>query len=174
VRIAEGDLVKDDAKDELAGILAGYRARLSESLAQQAKMKADRASFVELFRSLSGGTIRPVLDDFVALLVKDGHEASILDQQEASARDGSFAPASIALRIVPIPIGAEGNKQSSNAPVEVKFSANQHSMKVLVSSSNNAHGSSGKRGEYDLRELTEDFVVSNVLKTIQEAFGKAH
>jgi hypothetical protein len=166
--------VKDDAKDELAGILAAYRTRLSDSLDRQAKMKADRASFIELFRSLTTGTIRPVLDDFVAVLTKDGHEATILDQQEASVRDGSFAPASIALRIVPTPIGGEPGKPSSNAPVEVKFSANQHSMKVLVSSSNNAHGSSGKRGEYELRELTEDFVVSNVLKTIQEAFAKAH
>ncbi len=166
--------MKDDAKGELAGILAAYRARLTESLDRQAKMKADRASFIELFRSLTTGTIRPVLDDFVTLLIKDGHEATVLEQQEASVRDGSFAPASIALRIVPIPIGGEANKQSSNAPVEVKFSANQHSMKVLVSSSNNAQGSSGKRGEYELRDLTEDFVVSNVLKTIQEAFAKAH
>lgn len=166
--------MKDDAKSELAGILSAYRARLSDSLDRQAKMKADRASFIELFRSLTTETIRPVLDDFVALLTKDGHEATILDQQEASVRDGSFAPASIALKIVPTPIGGEPGKQSSNAPVEVKFSANQHSMKVLVSSSNNAHGSSGKRGEYEVSELTEDFVVSNVLKTIQDAFAKAH
>ena len=107
----------------------------------------------------------------MSLLVKDGHEAKVLDQQEPSARDGSFAPASIALRIVPTPIG-EAGKQGGQAPIEVKFSANQQSMKVLISSSNNSQGSSGKRGEYDLQELTEDFVVSNVLKTIQEAFAR--
>jgi hypothetical protein len=163
--------MNDDAKNQLASILAGYRARLSEALDRQAKIKADRASFIELFRNLTTGTIRPILDDFVGLLVKDGHEANVLDQQEPSARDGSFAPASIALRIVPTPIG-EAGKQGGQAPIEVKFSANQQSMKVLISSSNNSQGSSGKRGEYDLQELTEDFVVSNVLKTIHEAFAR--
>jgi hypothetical protein len=65
----------------------------------------------------------------------------------------------------------DSGAQSTNSPVEIKFSANQSAMKVLVSSSHNAHGSSGKRGEYELGELTEEFVVSNVLRTLHDALA---
>jgi hypothetical protein len=165
--------MKDGAKEELTEILAAYRARLIESQERQAKIKADRASFIELYRNLKTTTIRPVLEDFVAQLNQEGHVASVVDQGEASDRNGAFTPASIALRVVPSPIGGGPSAPSGNAEVEVKFSANQQAMKVLVSSTNNAQGSSGKRGEYDLAELTEDFVVSNVLKTIRDAFAKS-
>ena len=65
----------------------------------------------------------------------------------------------------PFPLPSGGSR------IEVTFSANQHTMKVLVSSSNNANGAIGKRGDHELSELTTGFVESNVLKTIREAFA---
>jgi hypothetical protein len=164
--------MNNEAKSELKAILAAYRARLVDSQEREAKLRIARASFVEGFRTLKAERIGPVLDEFVVQLNEEGHEANVVDQQEATDRNGHFTPSSLALRIVPARAGDVSH--TSGARMEVTFSANQHTMKVLVSSSNNANGTMGKRGEYDLAELTVAFVVSNVLKTIREglAIGK--
>jgi len=159
------------AKSELKGILATYRARLVDSQDREAKLRTGRASFIEDFRTLKAERIGPVLEEVVVQLNEEGHQASVIDQQEASDRNGHFTPSSIALRIVPARMGDPSVAPSNTARIEVTFSANQHTMKVLVSSSNNANGTMGKRGEYDLTELTQEFVVSNVLKTIREGFA---
>ena len=161
----------DASKSELKGILATYRARLVDSQDREAKLRTGRATFIEVFRTLKADRIGPVLEDVVAQLNEEGHQASIIDQQEASDRNGHFTPSSIALRIVPARMGEASAAHAGSARIEVTFSANQHTMKVLVSSTNNANGTMGKRGEYDLAELTEQFVVSNVLKTIREGFA---
>jgi hypothetical protein len=161
----------DEAKNELQSILATYKARLVDSQERETKLRNARASFVDVFRTLKAERIAPVLEDFVAQLNEAGHQASVVDQQEASDRNGHFTPSSIALRIVPARIGDAAAAQTGGSRIEVTFSANQHTMKVLVSSSNNANGAMGKRGEHELSELTKDFVVVNVLKTIREAFA---
>jgi hypothetical protein len=161
----------DKAKDELRTILAAYKARVVDAQERDARVIAARASFVDEFRSLKVETIAPILDDFAAQLEEQGHEASVVAQEEASDRNGRFAPASIALRIVPARIGEAPAVQSNRTPIEVIFSANQHAMKVLVSSSNNGHGASGRRGDYDVAQLTTEFVVSNVLRTIRDALA---
>jgi len=166
-------MMDNDAKSELKNILAAYKARLVDGQDREAKLRSARASFIEVFRTLKAEKIGPVLQEFVAHLNDEGHQASVVDQQEAVDRNGHFAPSSIALKVVPLRMGEQPTGQSSSARIEVTFSANQHTMKVLVSSSNNPNGSTGKRGEYDLSELTKEFVVSNVLETIREAFAIA-
>ena len=169
-----GRTMDNEAKTELKGILAAYRARLVDSQERETKLRVARASFIEVFRTLKAERIGPVLNEFVVQLNEEGHQASVVDQQEASDRNGHFTPSSLALRIVPARMGNGSVAHSSTARLEITFSANQHTMKVLVSSSNNANGTMGKRGEYDLDELTIEFVVSNVIKTIREglAIGK--
>jgi hypothetical protein len=159
-----------ESDSELKSILAAYQARIVDAQEREAKRKADRASFIDVFRTLKAERIGPVLHDFAAQLNEHGHEASVVDQQDASDRNGRFTPASIALRVVPARIGEAPVGQSGRALVEVTFSANQDAMKVVISSSNNGQGTSGKRGQYDIEEVSQDFVVSNVLKTIREAF----
>jgi hypothetical protein len=161
----------EEARNELKSILTTYRARLVDSQEREAKIKTARAAFVEAFRSLKAERIGPVLEEFVVQLNEAGHPASVVDQQEASDRNGHFTPASIALRIVPARIGDMAPMPSGNTRIEVTFSANQHTMKVLVSSTNNSNGTIGKRGDYELSELTTAFVENNVLKTIREAFA---
>ena len=160
-----------EATNELQSILAAYKARLLESQEREAKIKAARAAFVDAFRSLKAERISPVLEEFVAQLNEAGHQASVVDQQEASDRNGQFTPASIALRIVPARANDMAALPSGGSRIEVTFSANQHTMKVLVSSSNNSNGAMGKRGDHELSELTTQFVENNVLKTIREAFA---
>ena len=163
--------MNDEAKSELKSILSAYKARVVDSHDREDKLRIARASFIEVFRALKAEQIAPLLEEFVVQLNEDGHEASVADQQEASDRNGHFTPSSIALRIVPLRVGDASGAHSASARIEVTFSANQHTMKVLVSSSNNANGTMGKRGEHDLAELTKPFVVSNVLKTIREGFS---
>ena len=160
-----------EAKNELTSILTAYRARLLDSQDRETKIKAARVNFVEAFRNLKADKIRPVLDEFVAQLNEAGHQASVVDQQEASDRNGQFTPASITLRIVPARIGEVVGSSTASTRVEITFSANQHTMKVLVSSSNNSNGAIGRRGDHDLGELTSTFVENNVLKTIRDAFA---
>jgi hypothetical protein len=160
-----------EAKNELQSILATYRARLVDSQEREAKIKTARAAFVDAFRTLKAERIGPVLEEFVAELNEAGHQASIVDQNEASDRNGQFTPASIALRLVPARGGDMAALPSGGSRIEVTFSANQHTMKVLVSSSNNSNGAIGKRGDHELSELTTGFVENNVLKTIREALA---
>jgi hypothetical protein len=159
----------DRARNELRDILSAYKARVVDSREREAKLRLTRASFIETFRKLKAERINPVLQEFVARLNEEGHEASVADQQEASDRDGHFTPSSIALRVFPARVAEAAGHAGSR--IEVTFSANQHTMKVFVSSSNNSNGSTGKRGEYDTSELTVQFVVDNVLKTIREHFA---
>ena len=168
---AKDGSMDDEAKHELQSILATYRARLVDSQERETKLRNARASFIDVFRTLKAETIAPVLEDFAAQLIEAGHQATVVDQRDASDRNGHFTPSSIALQIVPVRIGDAAATQSGSSRIEVTFSGNQQTMKVLVSSSNNANGAMGKRGEHELSELTKDFVVSNVLKTIREAFA---
>jgi hypothetical protein len=166
--------MNEEARKELKTILASYKAKLVDRNEREAHSRLARASFIEQFRTLKAEMIGPVLNEFAVQLNGEGHAASVIDQQEPSDLHGHFIPSSVALRVVPAKIGDAPGVQTGGAVVDVTFSANQHAMKVLVSSSNNAQGSSGKRGEYDLSELTEDFVVSNVLRTIRGAFAGAN
>jgi hypothetical protein len=164
--------MNSDAKDELKGILAAYQERLVGSRNRENKMKTDQVAFTELFRDLKTKIIVPVFEDFAGQLNEYGHVASIIDQEDPSHTLGSFSPANIALRIAPT-WDKSDSTHASSGPIEVKYSANQTEMNVLVSSSHNPRGSSGKRGEYKTAELTEEFVVNSVLITIREAFGRA-
>jgi hypothetical protein len=159
------------SENELKSILAAYHAKMVDAEEREAKRKADRVSFIDVFRTLKAERIGPVLQDFAARLNEHGHDASVVDHQDASDKNGRFTPASIALRVVPARIGDAPVGQSGRALVEVTFSANQDAMKVVISSSNNGQGTSGKRGQYDLEQVTQDFVVANVLTTIREAFS---
>ncbi len=163
--------MQSGAKNELKSILATYRARRLEAQEREANIRTARAAFVESFRALKAEKIGPVLDEFVAELNEAGHQASVVDQQEASDRNGQFTPASIALRITPPRIGDSPGSPAAGTRIEVTFSANQHTMKVLVSSSNNSNGTSGRRGDHELAELTTAFVEKNVLQTIREAYA---
>jgi hypothetical protein len=160
-----------EAKDELKSILATYQERLSDGRAREAKVKAARIAFVEAFQKVKTETIGPVLEEFAVQLNEAGHSASVVDQREASDRNGQFTPASVALRIAPARMGDMALVPSGGARIEVTFSAHDQTMKVVVSSSNNSNGSMGKRGEYELSELTSGFVEGHVLKTIREAFA---
>jgi hypothetical protein len=159
-----------EAKNELTSILATYRERVVDGQAREAKVKAARAAFVAAFARVKAEVIGPVLEEFVLHLNEAGHQASLADQKEGSDRNGQFSPASMALRIVPARIG-DMPLVPSGTRIEVNFSANEQTMKVLVSSSNNANGAIGKRGEYELADLDKRFVETHVLKTIREAFA---
>jgi hypothetical protein len=160
-----------EAKNELDSILTTYRERMVDGQAREAKAKAARAAFVEAFRSVKAERIGPVLEEFAVRLNEAGHHASVVDQQEASDRNGHFNPASIAIRIVPARIGEVAPLPSGGTRIEVTFSANEQTMKVLVSSSNNSNGSIGKRGDYEIADLTKGFVEGHVLRTLREAFA---
>jgi hypothetical protein len=159
------------AKEELKSILTAYQERLADGRAREAKVKAARAAFVEAFHKAKTDTIGPVLEEFAVQLNEAGHSASVLDQKEASDRNGRFTPSSVSLQIAPARMGDMALVPAGGARIEVTFSAHDQTMKVVVSSSNNSNGSLGKRGEYELSELTSGFVAGHVLKTIREAFA---
>jgi hypothetical protein len=159
-----------EAKSELNQILAEHRARLVDSQDREAKLKTARVEFVDAFRALKIEKIGPVLAEFVEKLNEAGHPSSVVEQQEESDRNGHFTPASMSLRISPTRTADPAGSTAGGTKVEVSFSANQHTMKVLVSSTSNANGTFGKRGDYELAELTTGFIESHVLKTIRAAF----
>jgi hypothetical protein len=165
--------MNSQAENELSTILAGYKVRVLDSQEREANIKAARAEFVETFRALKKDRIGPILEEFVARLKDGGHQATVLDQQEASDGNGRFTPASISLRVLPARVADSALAPSASARIEITFAANAQTIKVLVSSTNNGSGTTGRRGDYELSEMTVEFVEANVLTTIREGFALA-
>jgi hypothetical protein len=163
--------MKSEVKSQLEKVLGAYDARrVEEEHAAAVKRAADEA-FPGRFAKLRGETLRPALQEFVEVLGRHGHEATVTEQEESSTTTGGFAHAAIALRIHPKPF-AHKSAETNKAFIEIAFAANRNERKIVVSSSNttmNATGNLGKRGEYELEAMTPDVVAEQVTRTLQES-----
>lgn len=167
--------MKDDVKQKLQGLLTAYGDRLAQAERRAAAIKEAQAAFPERFAAAKEKIIRPALTEFVEELNREGHDATIRELDEGH-RDGAFASASIALRVVPKPFAKKATSaEASSSCIEIIFSANRSERKVVVSSNNtvlNSGGSRGKRGDYDVDAVTEEVVVEQVFNSLQEAFAE--
>jgi hypothetical protein len=163
--------MKDETKAQLETMLASYDEKLAEIERRNAAVRAAQAAFPERFDSLKATVIRPVLQEFIAVLEGRGHVASLREQEESSTTSGGITLAAISLRIIPKPFANKSTEKNNNF-IEITFSANRTERKITVSSTNtiiNSGGSRGKRGEYEVEGTTTDVVASHVLQTLHEA-----
>jgi hypothetical protein len=164
--------MKDETKAQLESMLASYDEKLAEAELRNAAIRAAQAAFPERFDSLKVTMIRPVLQEFIALLEGRAHAATLREQEESSSTSGGITLAAISLRIIPKPFANKSAEKNNNF-IEITFSANRTERKITVSSTNtiiNSGGSRGKRGEYEVEAITTDVVARHVLQTLQEAF----
>jgi hypothetical protein len=166
--------MKDQAKKQLDAILGAYDAKLAEVARVDEAKRAAQAAFPARFATARTETIRPAIQEFADALNALGHEATANEQEESSSTAGGVTSASVSLKIIPKPHArkpADANKKSF---IEITFAANRAERKVVVSSTNtliNSSGSLGKRGEYEVDEVTGDVVAHHVLQALQEAFA---
>jgi len=164
--------MKDETKAQLETMLASYDDKLGEVERRNAAVRAAQAAFPERFESLKATVIRPVLQEFIAVLEGRGHAAALREQEESSSTSGGITLAAISLRVVPKPFANKSVEKNNNF-IEVTLSANRTERKITVSSTNtiiNSGGSRGKRGEYEVDAITTEVVAGHVLQTLQEAF----
>jgi hypothetical protein len=165
--------MKDDAKTQLKKIISDYDAKLAENERVEKARREAQAAFPARFVSLKTEIIQPAIKEIVDMLNEGGHVASVREQEDSSTAEGGVKSAAISLRVVPRPFTAKASELNAIA-IEVTFSANRAARKVAVSSTNtmiNHGGTVGKRGEYELEDVTADVVTTHVLQTLTEAFG---
>lgn len=162
--------MKDDVKNELTRILGVYDDRLAETARTEAAKRAAELAFPGRYVALRSDAIRPALQEFAEVLNGRGHEVTVRELEESTSSEGGVTLASIALRIVP-KAHAVGNTANKKCFVEISFSANRNERRITVSSTNtmiNSAGSVGKRGDYDIEELTADVIQGHVLQTLRD------
>ena len=165
--------MKDDAKTQLKKIISDYDAKLAENERFEKAKREAQAAFPARFVSLKTEIIHPAIKEVVDMLNEGGHVASVREQEDSSTAEGGVKSAAISLRVVPRPFTAKASEVNAIS-IEVTFSANRAARKVAVSSTNtmiNHGGTVGKRGEYEIEDLTADIVTTHVLQTLAEAFG---
>jgi hypothetical protein len=166
--------MKDETKATLDKLLDDYDVRLAAIESRDAAVRAAQAAFPERFVALKTSTIRPALDEFIAVLKRHDHEGAVRDQDESATTASGVALASIALRIVPRPFASKSTTDAAKSFIEVTFSANRTERKVTVSSTStilDSGGSRGKRGEYDVDAVTPEVVAMHVLRALEEALA---
>jgi hypothetical protein len=164
--------MKDDAKTQLRAILAKYDDKLAETERRDTAVRAAQAAFPERFVALKTATVRPALEELVGMINGYGHESTVRDQEESATSATGVTLASISLRIVPKPFAHKSTTEAPKSFIEITFSANRTERKVTVSSTStilDSGGSRGKRGEYDLDDLTAEVVGNHVLQALEEA-----
>jgi hypothetical protein len=162
--------MKDDVKNELTRILGVYDDRLAETERAEAAKRAAELAFPGRYAALRSDAIRPALQEFAEILNGRGHEVTVRELEESTSSEGGVTLASIALRIVP-KAQAVGTTAIKKSFVEISFSANRNERRITVSSTNtmiNSAGSVGKRGDYDIVELTPDVIQGHVLQTLRD------
>ncbi len=164
--------MNDESRSLLKKIIGEYDAKLTEAERVAAATRAAHAAFPERFVTFKTETIRPELQEIADLLNERGHEASVREQDESSSAVGGVKSAAVSLRVVPKPFAHKSTEPNSSA-IEITFSANRSDRKITVSSTNtmmNHGGRVGKRGEYEIDDVTKEVVASHVIQTLNEAF----
>lgn len=164
--------MKVEAKQQLDRILGAYDEKLAEAARIEAAKRAAQAAFPERFGALKQ-TIRPIMQEIADALNARGHEAAVREQEESSSSTDGVKSAAVSLRVVPKPF-AHSARESNQVAIEVSFTANRAERKVIVSASNtmmNHAGRIGKRGEYEIDDVTTEVVATHVIETLGDAFG---
>jgi hypothetical protein len=165
--------MKDDTKNELTRILGLYDDRLAEAARAEAAKRAAELAFPGRYAALRSNAIRPALQEFADILNGRGHEVTVRELEESTSSEGGVTLASIALRIAP-KTHAASPSATKKSFVEISFSANRNERRITVSSTNtmiSSAGSVGKRGDYNIEEVTPEVIEGHVLQTLRDVLA---
>lgn len=91
-------------KTQLDEILLAHERKAAEREAVTAPLRGTAEAFLATFSQLARGVIRPVLEEFGAVIVSSGHDFSIRETRSTFDALGVPGPASISLALYPTSI----------------------------------------------------------------------
>jgi hypothetical protein len=162
----------EDAK-KLRSIVEAFKEKTDAATAKKADKKSKEAAFLEAFRKVIAETIRPALEEIVAVLKANGHDATIVQSPESRATDGR-SDKHESLKLTVLPKGYTRVHDHDALP-EVAFTGDTSNERIRVQVSERMPGESGgagPRGDHALDQITSDFVVKLTLEVLGKTLGR--
>jgi hypothetical protein len=165
--------MKDEDTKRLRSIVEAYDEKTDAASARKAEKKSKEVAFLDAFRKLIAETIRPALDEIVAVLKSSGHQGIIAQSQESRAVEGR-SDKHESLKFSVIPKGYTKLHEHDSLP-EVVFTADTSNERIRIYVSERMpgeSGGSGSRGDHTLDQITSDFVVKLTLEVLGKTLGR--
>lgn len=159
------------AKNSIESILEAYGKQQEAVRLEMERRRVEREAFLQEFQRKVRSVIRPVMEQVGELLVRNGHEFDILENESAAvARRDANA-------VVTLVIYPEGERPRTEEPVgwpHVALLSHPSKNTVLVYESAmmpNVGGPAGTAAEYLLDSITPDIVEKHIVSVLSRAMG---
>jgi len=160
---------------QLDALMGKYKQELAETKTRQAQTKTEEDIFLNEFKLLRREIIRPVMEDIGNELRTRGHEYGISEAEELVHPKSGTQHANITMKIIPAGFDWSAYTSFQQTP-SISFFALKHDKKICVWGSNmmpgrGRIGSAGPRGEFSVKEITNDVIEQEVLRVLEEIFN---
>lgn len=159
----------DDLTIELGKLLDQYDEKLRSVEERRRQVKADGAQFLKAFADLRLMVVRPVFEDFGAVLRARGHDFSITEREYALEHSDKAVEAEITMHIMPSGV-AESSLAADQLP-SLSLVTRHYNRTVCIRASSavpQSTSSAGPRGDYQLAQVNAELVKGELLKLIAE------
>lgn len=158
----------DSNKSELDSLMNRYKEDLSGLATKRQQEQASQDEFMKEFMRLEKEIVWPVIVDIGNQLNEYGHDYHVSEEDEYVDATAHFQPASITFNIFPATLDRSFYKPESTPYVQ--FIANRYAKKVGIVVSTmmpNIGGVVGAHGEYDLSQMTKEFVEKEIVEVLK-------
>jgi hypothetical protein len=156
-----------DVNIELGKLLDQYDEKRRAVEERRQQVKTDEGNFLKGFADLRTNVVRPVFEAIGVILKERGHDFNISEDEYAVEPGGKTTEAAISIRVMPA-----GMEESSHADAQLptlSFATRHYNKTVCIHSSNAVPQSGGPasvRGDYQLAQIDQDLVQTELLKLI--------
>lgn len=164
--------MKDSTEKRLAKILGDYDRRMSEEQEEREQEKSEDELFLEQFKELRRGTIRPVMEGIGNILREQGHEYRI-EEREYSV-DSQGRPQHPSIKMTVLRLDIPGSEYGGEPKPGVSFAATVRKKEIHGHHSAivpGAGGSAGPSGKYTLDSLSGDAAERDILAGLEKIFS---
>lgn len=170
--------VREETKARLDALMVRYEKRLVELHKRHELTRKQNDVFIGEFEQLIDGTIRPALEDVGAALRTHGHEYEISGTQGYTDFGGRMRSTQITMRVYPS--GIQRSLFTSTSTPYVAFACDWLDKRVTVLESTvtplvgskATSGKSGKRGAFEIKQLTQPVIEREIVDVLAGVFGR--
>lgn len=158
--------------DKLNSALDKYDQKQNEIKKSNEKKKTEHEIYLDNFKQKCKDVIRPTMEEIGNIIKERGHQFKIKQNDESIDRDRKTTAARIELEIYPE--GKQPDYINLSFP-HISFIAGTYDNKTYDHISTmmpGRGGSTGKRNEYELSEITKEVVQEKIINLITECFTK--
>lgn len=155
-------------RKELDNLMSRFKENLGGLKTVQDEEKTAQVNFMAQYERLKHEVIWPVIVDIGNQLTSYGHDFHVSEEKEFVDATANFRPASLTLNIYPATVDKAFYTPESTP--YISFVANRYAKKIGIMVSTmmpEAGGVVGTHGEYDLGEITKEFVESEIVNVLK-------